>query len=145
MMRTGGGDLAGLLPQPVSSPAFAPAVGAGSAASNGLTGRNLAIVFRERSQMLPRTLLHCHHCGEIRSLSILLQRCRCGGSAGYLRRDRPVVAGPCFVLGLRSRDVQRIPSYPDRPDREYPWWVLAETDVARISLAEMETNPPPPP
>jgi WD40-like Beta Propeller Repeat len=144
-MRTDGGDLVGLLPQAVSSPTFAPVIGDGPASTGGLAGRNLAVVFRERTHLLPVTLLHCQHCGEIRSLSILLQRCRCGHSAGYLRRDSPVVSGPCFVLGMPSRDVQRIPNFPDRPDREYAWWVLAEADVVRITPAEMEANPPPPP
>jgi Tol biopolymer transport system component len=144
-MRTDGADLIGLLPHAVSSPTFGPVVPAGRASFGGLAGRNLAVVFRERTHTLPTTLLYCQHCGEIRSLSILLQRCRCGTSSGYLRPDGPVVAGPCFVLGLPGRDVQRIPNYPDRPDREYPWWVLAEADVIRITGAEMEANPPPPP
>ncbi len=144
-MRTDGSGLVGLLPHPVASPTFAPVVGPGSAAAAGLAGRNLEVVFRERSHSLPLTLLHCRDCGEIRSMSILVQRCRCGHSSGYLSRDRPVVAGPCFVLGLRAGDVSRVPRYPDRPDREYPWWVLPEPDVVRVSPEEMAANPPPPP
>ena len=145
LVRADGSDLVGLLPHPVASPVLAPVAGPGLARSGGLRGRNLAAVFRERTHGQPVTLLHCHHCGETRSLSILHQRCRCGSSSGYLRPDRPVVAGPCSVLGMPSRDLQRVPNYPDRPDREYRWWVLPEHDIVRISPEEMAANPPPPP
>jgi hypothetical protein len=144
-MRTDGSDLVGLAPHPVSSPAFAPVVGTGTAAAGVFAGRNLAAVFRERRHTQPVTLLRCDFCGEIRSLSILLQRCRCGHSSGYLPPDRPVVAGPCVVLGMQSRDVNRVRNYPDRSDREYRWWVLPEREVQRISPEEMAANPPPPP